>query len=282
MEGLQRSGGALAERQGYFGEIEKGLLGLGQERAGLVAPDELDAFGVESLIFEKELPAVAFGKAALNELEVEAFVESVELVANNRVANRLEMDPNLMFAPGTGFDTKQGELTLRLYEMFEECEPCFGVCAIGPNAIFNGHRAFFITTQGGVNGVESWIDMAVNNGEVAFQDFAAFPNAAEFEGSHGVFGDQNDAAGFAIEAVDEFGAGVRAEVEAHTADQAGIDVAFGRMTNEAGWFVDDQQVGTFVNGLKQLRHQDESGQFRVGTAKSEVGVITVGKFSNRS
>ena len=51
--------------------------------------------------------------------------------------------------------------------------------------------------------------MAVNDGEIFFDDGAGLPNFAKFAGGVGIFGEQDDAAGFAVEPVDE----VRLKVE---------------------------------------------------------------------
>jgi hypothetical protein len=36
------------------------------------------------------------------------------------------------------------------------------------------------------------------------------------------------------------------------ADEAGVFVAFGRMTNQISGFVDDEQVGVFINDIEQF------------------------------
>src|SRR5205823_8865130 len=43
--------------------------------------------------------------------------------------------------------------------------------------------------------------------------------------------------------------GVRppAQIQSHSADQAGVSVGFRRVTDQAGWFVDHEQLGVFVN-----------------------------------
>lgn len=45
--------------------------------------------------------------------------------------------------------------------------------------------------------------VAVDNGEIFFFNGAAFENFSEFAGGPGIFCNQNDAAGFAVEAVDQ-------------------------------------------------------------------------------
>lgn len=71
---------------------------------------------------------------------------------------------------------------------------------------------------------------------------------------HGAFRDEDHAAGFAVEAVDEMGGDSVAEVQAHAADEAGINVPLGGMADEAGGLVDGQQVGVFMEDGEQFGH----------------------------
>ncbi len=50
--------------------------------------------------------------------------------------------------------------------------------------------------------------MAVDNGEIFFFNGAAFKNFSQFAGDVGIFGDDDDAAGLAVEPVDEMGLGL--------------------------------------------------------------------------
>ncbi len=63
----------------------------------------------------------------------------------------------------------------------------------------------------------------------SLRDGAGFPEFAEFAGGGGGLGGERDAAGFAVEAVDQMPGGAGAEVEAEAADEAGIGVALGGM-----------------------------------------------------
>ena len=44
------------------------------------------------------------------------------------------------------------------------------------------------------------------------------------------------------------------QIKADAADEAGKLIAFGRMTNQSRRFVNDQQVGVFVEDGKQVVH----------------------------
>ena len=50
-------------------------------------------------------------------------------------------------------------------------------------------------------------DVAVDDGQIFFFDGAAFENFSQLAGGRGIFCDDDHAAGFAVEAVDEMGHG---------------------------------------------------------------------------
>ena len=74
--------------------------------------------------------------------------------------------------------------------------------AVGPDAILDGNAAVFVLAEGRVNQSVVVADMAVDNSEVFLLDGAGFEDFAKFAGGFGIFGDEDNAAGFAVEAVD--------------------------------------------------------------------------------
>ena len=77
--------------------------------------------------------------------------------------------------------------------------------AVGTHAVFDGDDAALVFAERRVNQAVVVADVAVNDGKVFFLDGTGFPDFAEFAGNFGIFGDNDDAAGFAVEAVDEMG-----------------------------------------------------------------------------
>ena len=75
--------------------------------------------------------------------------------------------------------------------------------AIGTHAVLDGNNAALVLAERRVNQAVVVAHVAVDNGEVFFLDGAGFPDFAEFAGGLGIFGDEDDAAGFAVEAVDQ-------------------------------------------------------------------------------
>lgn len=168
-----------------------------------------------------------------------------------------EVKANLMFASGEGHHAQQGEGHGVGRRAGGAGEAVFDVIvsagegAIGADAVFDGDEAVQILAQGDFDGPLLCRHMTVHDGEVFLGDGAGFEDFAEFASGGGVLGGEHDAAGLAIEAVDQMGGGVRPQVQADAADEAGVFIALGGMADEAGGFVNDQQVVVFKNNCKQ-------------------------------
>ena len=119
-------------------------------------------------------------------------------------------------------------------------------------------RLFSSLPRAQVNGAGILAHRAVDDGDVFFSHGPVFPQLAQFAGGGGVLGHDGNAAGFAVEAVDQ--AGFCAQIEARAADQAGKLAVLGGMANQAGGFVDDQQVGVLVENVEQGRGIAEGGR----------------------
>ena len=74
--------------------------------------------------------------------------------------------------------------------------------AIRADEIFDGDLALLVFAERRVNQAVVVADVAVDDGEVFFLDGAGFPDFSQLAGDLGIFGDDDDAAGFAVEAID--------------------------------------------------------------------------------
>ena len=92
--------------------------------------------------------------------------------------------------------------------------------------------------------------MAVDNGEVSLLDQSFFPKLAQLHRRAQVLGDQNQPAGFAVQAINQMGLGGRPKMEADAADQTGILIPLRGMTDQARLFIDNQQLVVFMNDLE--------------------------------
>jgi hypothetical protein len=133
--------------------------------------------------------------------------------------------------------------------------------AIGAHAIFHGDEAGFIPAERRVNQAVLFAHPAVDDGEIFFFHGAAFEDFSEFAGDSGIFCEEDHAAGFAVEAVDEMRpgkAGSRSrggfQMQPRAADQAGQISILGRVADESRRFVDDQQFIVFVDDVKKFFH----------------------------
>jgi hypothetical protein len=245
---------------------------------------------VEGVVFKYQFGALGVGQAVLREGQIAVFVAAVELVANNRVTQVCEVDADLVFASGVRDDADKrewkmegggqiaarggsatGNLARPPWHVAEDSlfNKKFGLGggAIGTDAIFHGHDAVFIFSQGRVDEAVLLADVAMHYGKIFFLNEAVFQGFAERAGGLRIFRDQNHAAGFAVEAVDQirleaWGLSAGGQMQTGAADEAGRLAVLGGMTDQAGGFVDREQVGIFKNDLKKLFHNlslDEAG-----------------------
>lgn len=125
-----------------------------------------------------------------------------------------------------------------------------GSLAVLANTIFNRHGASDIPAQRGVDDKLIRSHMAVDDGGIFFFHLPVFPDSSEFTGGRGVFGDEHQAAGFAIQAIDQMGRRFHSKMQTEAPNKAGIGAGLGGMTNQSGRLVDHQEVAIFVNDLK--------------------------------
>ena len=96
-----------------------------------------------------------------------------------------------------------------------------GLCAFavgGDDCAFNINHAGKVGAEGGVDG-DAFFEVAAEDGLVGFFDAAFLDGALEAAGCRGVFGEDDDAGGFAVEAEDEVRGG-ESRVFAHGGGEA--------------------------------------------------------------
>src|SRR6185369_8006097 len=155
--------------------------------------------------------------------------------------------------------------------------------AVGPDPVFDGDNAVVIFAEWSIDDAMVVADMAVDDGLVLLLHGAIFEGFAEFAGGGSIFRDQDDAAGFTVQPIDQIGSGVlglesgvwrigfgvwglgarawdavprpqtrdpRPQIQSGAADEARHLTVLGGMTDEAGRFVDHQQVGVFMDDIQ--------------------------------
>jgi hypothetical protein len=158
--------------------------------------------GVERVERKDQLPTLDIGEPVLDQGEVAVFVEAVEFVADDGMAEVGEVESELVFASGDGEELEPGEGSFGTLEEVEHLE--MGGCrgAIGSDGGLDGDGAGRMGTEGGVDGAGVGGDGAMDEGPIFLEDLAVFPGAAGGAGGCGIFGDEDQAAGFAVESVD--------------------------------------------------------------------------------
>ena len=83
--------------------------------------------------------------------------------------------------------------------------------AVGADAVFDGDDAGLVPAERGVNGPRLRRHMAVDDGEVFFPHGAGFPDFGQLARGNRIFGDEDEAGGFAVETMDQVGRRERRE-----------------------------------------------------------------------
>jgi hypothetical protein len=171
----------------------------------------------------KRLPGLRMGEREVGgveevagELEVGGEVGdevrgSIEGVAYDGVAEGLGVDANLVGAAGFDADFDEGEGAVGAGDPFEDVEVGDGGAAVGAAG---GHAgaADEVAGDGEGDGDVVFFQVAVEEGEVGLGDLALGEHFAKLAVGAVVFGDEDEAAGLLIEAMDDAGAEVAAYV----------------------------------------------------------------------
>jgi hypothetical protein len=134
-------------------------------------------------------------------------VATVKLVADDGVAEMREVDADLMFATGARNDPQQRKISFRARKFLFDPESGLRWRAVGADAILDGDTAVFVLAERNVNQAVILAHMAVDNGQIFLLDGATLQNFSQFTGGFGIFCDDDNAAGFAVEPVDQMGLG---------------------------------------------------------------------------
>jgi hypothetical protein len=221
----------------------------GGEVVSAVAPLELETARVKRLPGKNQVRALRVGETVFHERQITVGVAAVHFIADNGMANVSEVNAKLMFAAGAGPEAH--ECKGRIGKSFFDGVFSLRGCAVGADTVLNSYGAGFIAAQRSINDSLRRDDVAVDDGEIFFGHGAGFQKLPEFASGNWIFRKENDTGSFAVEAMDEMRRG-RFQIKARAADEAGIFVSLGGVANQAGGFVDDEEVGVFVNDGKEV------------------------------
>jgi hypothetical protein len=168
----------------------------------VASPEKFHRARVECVVFKDQFRALLRRQAFLDERHIYILVAAIKFVADDCVADVREMDSDLMFASGARENFQEREIFSVARKSFLDKKFRLRSRAVFTHAIFEGDNAVFIFAERRVNHAGIFRNVAVDDCQIFFLDGARFENFSEFAGSFGIFCDQNDAAGFAVEAVD--------------------------------------------------------------------------------
>ena len=184
--------------------------------------------GVEGLAREFQFRFVACTPAFFAKIQIEPLVMSVKFVSDDAVPDVLRMRADLMFASGVKCDARQ-RIAVLGYKRFEKRDGVLRVRTVA-DALFDQDRACRVAAQGRINELR-FSQFAFQNRQICFGDPAAFDGFLGSTGSIPIQGNQNNPAGFAVQAADKMQC-FRAEPFPSRADKTRPRSVFRRMTND--------------------------------------------------
>jgi len=213
--------------------------GGGEGFLGAAGVVEVHALGVEGLAAERQGGLEAGGPAVFGEFEEERFVGAVELVTGDGVAEVGGVGADLVFATGEGADLGEG-VAAAACEGVEARGGGAGAAHVLPACLFGGDGAEDIGADGCVHEAFAG-EFAGEDGEVGLGDAALFERGLQAARGAGVPGEDDEAAGFAVEPADEVEF-LEFEVLAAGTGEAGPRTALGRVADEPAGLVNDDEV----------------------------------------
>jgi len=208
------------------GKFSKPRFGRAEKLHGPAAPNETNGAGVQGVMRQNEPGALFPGQAIFDQCQIQILVAAVNFIADDGVAKMGEMNADLMFAAGAGNYPQERKWKMEDgrwigSSSFSPFVPEFrwpgtiktaldpelglGGRAVGANAVLDGDAAALIPAERGFNQAVAVAHVPADDGQVFLLDGAAFKDFPEFTGGLGIFGDEDDAAGFAVEAVNQMG-----------------------------------------------------------------------------
>jgi len=207
---------------------------------------EAEAGGVEEIAFERR-------ERALVDFELRG--GAVERVANHRMMERGKVDADLVGAAGVELDFEE-----RCWaDAVEHTPVCAGCAGAIDDAAARGHAdaTIGVACDSELDAAFRFVDDAFDQREVGLFHQAIAEGFAEFAVGGVVFGDEDNAGGFFVEAVDDAGAeyvaalGERLAAAQECVDHGAGMVAGSRVDNHACGLVDGEDVVVFIQEVER-------------------------------
>ena len=212
---------------------------------------------MECVSGQEELGLNFLAPAFFDELEVKLFVGAVDFVAYDGVPMEGEVHPYLVGAScerGAENQSEVGSVGGAFFPAVQNGEVCNCLRPIGMRALFEvdfGRESGDLTEQRPVGLEGVGFGPSPDHGEVLFKDRAGLHQDMELASGIVMFGDERQAAGFAVESVDQgdlSAAGqFKGEHFAQRVPEGESARGFARVRFKERRFIDDQPVIGFVN-----------------------------------
>jgi hypothetical protein len=215
---------------------------------------------VEGVAGEEEFFFESGGPAGFDELEVGGFVGAVDFIAEDGVAGVGEVDADLVHAAGVGEGADEGEgftvgvLGGRVLEAGDDVEVGAGGLAVGVDHLFDpdgGGGEFAFAAEGLIDGEGVLLGVCPDEGEVFFMNLPPLHGEREAAGGFGIFGDEDEAGRFAVEAIDDGEAGAVGDVVGEefleAVEEGGRVIGIAGVDEEVRGFCHDDVIGGFVD-----------------------------------
>jgi hypothetical protein len=210
---------------------------------------------MQGLTRKEKLGCKSRSPIRFDELQITIFVRTVDFVADYWVSEVCEVYANLMGSACFRFGFYEGELVLVVLEPAQDPERSKGWISVGMDSLLQpnpGWKNGSLPQERLVHDISFFGGPAEDNGGVSFADAMLSNHEAQLPGCFGRFPDQNEAAGFAVEAVDQGDLGAVNDFESQQTPQF---IPEGVRSSRPGWV--NEEICGFVNDQKPVIFVDD-------------------------
>ncbi len=195
----------------------KGWFGFGKKHLNPTVQRQHHTQSMKRMAGEDEPFLLPRRQAPADEIEVKLFVTSIELVANDRMPQMGQVDPDLMLPASFRFHFQQGELPLGTTELLQQSVARDSRRTICADTILDGGPRGNVLSQRNRNAPGFRAHLAVNNRQIALANSPSPPSQSQHSGHFGGLGHKSEARGLPVQTIDQVPRPT--EVKAHTPHQ---------------------------------------------------------------
>jgi CRP/FNR family transcriptional regulator, cyclic AMP receptor protein len=221
---------------------------------------------VQGLSREDETGGKLRSPSCFDKLEVAVFGDPIEFVADDGGTFMGEVDADLVHAAGGGKGADEGVFDVVVLEPVADAEGCAGGSALGVDALFYPDAALgdgALAEDGGIGSPFVAVGPSKDEGVVRFGNLVSLHALVECARGGEVFCHEGEAAGFAVEAVDDadlaaVGEFVGKECAEFVPEGVGV-AGFAGVDLHKGRFIHDEEVRRFIDDAGRIRRAKAGG-----------------------